>query len=104
VYHICPYIGVEDPNIGLMFAYEALYTCSHLPDPVPLSFFSIFLLDIFFIYISNVIPKAPYTHHHPAPQLTHSWFLALAFPSTGAYKVCKTKGPLFPLMFFFSFN
>jgi hypothetical protein len=24
--------------------------------------------------------------------------LALAFPCTGAYKVCKTKGPLFPMM------
>jgi hypothetical protein len=24
--------------------------------------------------------------------------LALAFPCTGAYKVCNTKGPLFPMM------
>jgi hypothetical protein len=24
--------------------------------------------------------------------------LALAFPCTGAYKICKTKGPLFPMM------
>jgi hypothetical protein len=24
--------------------------------------------------------------------------LALAFPCTGAYKVCNTKGPLFPVM------
>jgi hypothetical protein len=24
--------------------------------------------------------------------------LALAFPCTGAYKVCKTKGPLFPVI------
>jgi hypothetical protein len=50
-----------------------------------------FSLDIFFIYISNVIPKVPYTlHPHPC--------LALEIPFTGAYKVCKTKGPLIPMM------
>jgi hypothetical protein len=50
------------------------------------------LLDIFFIYISNAIPKVPYT----LP--IHSHFLALAFTCTEAYKICKTKGPLFPMM------
>jgi hypothetical protein len=49
-----------------------------------------FLLDIFFIYISNAILKVPYTLSRPAPLLTHSHFLAQAFPCTGAYKVCKT--------------
>jgi hypothetical protein len=34
----------------------------------------------------------------PAPLPTHSHFLALLFSCTGAYKVCKTKGPLFPMM------
>jgi hypothetical protein len=33
----------------------------------------------------------------PAPLPTHSYFLVLRFPSTGAYKLCKTKGPLFPI-------
>jgi hypothetical protein len=52
--------------------------------------FSIFLLDIFFIYISNVIPFAGFFSENtlylppPAPQPTHSCFLALAFPYTGA--------------------
>jgi hypothetical protein len=50
-----------------------------------------FLLDIFFIYISNAIPKAPYTSPCPAPQPIHSHFLALAFPCTGAYDLRKTK-------------
>ena len=55
-----------------------------------------FLLDIFFIYISNTILKVPYTlPPPPPPQPTHSCFLALAFPCTGAYQVCNTKGPLF---------
>jgi hypothetical protein len=50
----------------------------------------LFLLDIFFIYISNVNflvspPKTPYAlPPPPAPQPTHSRFLALAFPYTGA--------------------
>jgi hypothetical protein len=62
------------------------------------SFIYLFLLDIFFIYISNVILKVPYTLPRPVALPTHSHFLALAFPCTGAYKVCNTKGPLFPMM------
>jgi hypothetical protein len=56
-----------------------------------------FKLGIFFIYISNAIPKDSQALP-PIPLPTHSHFLALAFPSTEAYKVCKTKGPLFPMM------
>jgi hypothetical protein len=61
--------------------------------------FSNFLLDIFFIYISNAIPKVPYTLPPARPALlpTHSHFLTLAFPCSGTYKVCKTKGLLFPM-------
>jgi hypothetical protein len=51
-----------------------------------------FLLDIFFIYISISIQKAPYTLPCLAPQPTNSRFLALAFPCTGTYDLCKTKG------------
>jgi hypothetical protein len=49
------------------------------------------LLDIFFIYISNVIPfpgfpsEIPYPlPSPPAHQPTYTCFLALAFPYTGA--------------------
>jgi hypothetical protein len=59
------------------------------------SFF--FLLGIFLVYIFNAIPKVPHTHP-PNPLPTHSPFLALAFPCTGAYKVCKSNGPLFAVM------
>jgi hypothetical protein len=57
-----------------------------------------FSFIIFFIYISNAIPEVCYTLPHPAPLHTHSYILALVFPCTGAYKVCKTKGPLFLMM------
>jgi hypothetical protein len=51
------------------------------------------LLDISFIYISNAIPKVPYTlPPNPAPQPTHTPFLPLVFPYTGEYNLCKTKG------------
>jgi hypothetical protein len=67
-----------------------------------LSLFFTFLFFIirYFLYLlfncsleSFLIPS-PW----PAPLPTHSHFLALAFPCTGAYKVCKTKRPLFPMM------
>jgi hypothetical protein len=54
------------------------------------------LLDIFFIYISNAIPKVPYTLP-PTCSPTHP-LLGPGVPCTGAYKVCKTNGPLFSLM------
>jgi hypothetical protein len=62
------------------------------------SFFVNFLLDIFFIYISNAILKVPYTLPHPDPLPTHSHFLALAFPCTEAYKICNTNKPPFLVM------
>jgi hypothetical protein len=37
-------------------------------------------------------PKLPMSSPHPVPQPTHSCFLALAFPCTGTYDLCKTKG------------
>ena len=57
----------------------------------------IFKLGIFFIYISNASPKFPHTLPL-IPLPTHSHFLALVFPCTEAYKVCNTKGTLFPMM------
>jgi hypothetical protein len=51
----------------------------------------LFLLDIFFIYISNAIPKVPYTLPLLCTPTHTSRFLALAFPCTGAYNIHKTK-------------
>ena len=41
--------------------------------------------------------KVPIPSLCPAPLPTHSPFLALAFPCIGAYKVCNTKRPFFPV-------
>jgi hypothetical protein len=59
--------------------------------------FQNFLLDIFFIYISNVIPLSSFPSENPlslppAHQTTHSCFLALWVPYTGAYYLIRTKG------------
>jgi hypothetical protein len=56
-----------------------------------------FKLGIFLICISNAIPKVPHALP-PTPLPTHSPFLAMEFPCTGAYKVCVSNGPLFPVM------
>jgi hypothetical protein len=56
------------------------------------------LLGIYFIYISNAIPKVTHTFPHlfPHPPTPTSW--PWRYPCTEAYKVYRTNGPLFPLM------
>jgi hypothetical protein len=63
--------------------------------------FILFLLGIFLVYIFNAIPKVRHTHP-PNPLPTHSPVLALGFPCTGAYTVCKSTGPLFAVTSVFS--
>jgi hypothetical protein len=69
-----------------------------------LQFFLKILLDILFIYISNVAPFLSFFSRNPlSPPLllwgcsptyppTHSCFAALAFPYTGALSLARTKG------------
>jgi hypothetical protein len=56
-----------------------------------------FLFRYFLHFHFKCYPKSP---PDPPPNTlpTQSHFLALLFPYTEAYKVCKTKGPLFPMM------
>ena len=42
--------------------------------------------------------KSPKLFPDPSLLTTQSLFLALVFPCTAAYKLCKTKGPLIPMM------
>jgi hypothetical protein len=78
---------------------HAQYHCGEQRGPLIVTIFMlvIFLLGIFLVYIFNAIPKVPHTQP-PNPLPTHSPFLALAFPCTGAYKVCESNGPLFAVM------
>jgi hypothetical protein len=62
-----------------------------------------FLFFPFFIRYLAHLHFQCYTKSPPYPPTltplpTHSPFLALAFPCTGAYKVCMSNGPLFPVM------
>jgi hypothetical protein len=57
-----------------------------------------FKLYIFFIFISNAIPKAPYPLSPPCSP-THPLLLpGPGIPRTGAYDLHKTKGPLLPFI------
>jgi hypothetical protein len=61
-----------------------------------------FFFPIFIRYLPHLhfqcYTKSPPYPPTPTPLPTHSPFLALAFPCTGAYKVCVSNGPLFPVM------
>jgi hypothetical protein len=62
-------------------------------------FFNSFFLIRYFPHLHfQCYPKGPTPYPPPNPLPTHSPFLALAFPCTGAYKVCKSNGPLFAVM------
>ena len=51
-----------------------------------------FLLIFSSFTFQMLSPKPPIPSSSPAPQPTHSCFLALAFSCTGAYDLRKTKG------------
>jgi hypothetical protein len=68
---------------------------------LPFSFF-FFFFPFFIRYLAHLhfqcYTKSPPYPPTPTPLPAHSPFLALAFPCSGAYKVCVSNGPLFPVM------
>jgi hypothetical protein len=60
-------------------------------------FFSFFIRYLAHLHFQCYTKSPPYPRT-PTPLPTHSPLLALAFPCTGAYKVCMSNGPLFPVM------
>jgi hypothetical protein len=78
--------------------------CSILPQGQLLTMFHFNFIYLFFLirYLAHLqfqcYTKSPPYPPTPTPLPTHSPFLALAFPCTGAYKVCVSNGPLFPVM------
>jgi hypothetical protein len=63
---------------------------------------NLFFSHFFIRYLAHLhfqcYTKSPPYPITPTPLPVHSPFLALAFPCTGAYKVCVSNGPLFPVM------
>jgi hypothetical protein len=61
-----------------------------------------FFFPFFIRYLAHLhfqcYTKSPPYPPTPTPLPTHSPFLALVFPCTGAYKVCMSNVPLFPVM------
>ena len=61
-----------------------------------------FFFPFFIRYLAHLhfqcYTKSPPYPPTPTPLPAHSPFLALAFPCSGAYKVCVSNGPLFPVM------
>ena len=81
------------------------FSCIRFGNTLMTSFLKNFLLDILFIYISNVIPFLSFpsqnTLFQPSPPTsmrelphptTHSCPTSLAFPNTGASSLHRTKG------------
>jgi hypothetical protein len=64
--------------------------------------FSFFFFPLFIRYLAHLhfqcYTKSPPYPPTPTPLPAHSPFLSLAFPCSGAYKVCVSNGPLFPVM------
>jgi hypothetical protein len=64
--------------------------------------FFFFFFPFFIRYLAHLhfqcYTKSPPYPPTPTPLPTHSPPLALAFPCTGAHKVCVSNGPLFPVM------
>jgi hypothetical protein len=52
----------------------------------------IFIIYFLHLHFKCYPKKSPMPSPHPAPLPTHFDFMALSFPCTGAYKVCKTRG------------
>jgi hypothetical protein len=71
------------------------YPLSHLTSPFFFFFYFYYIISSFTL---QMLSQKSHIPPCPLPLPTHSHFLALVFPCTGAYKVCKTRGPLLPMM------
>jgi hypothetical protein len=75
----------------------------NLTDSSSYLYYFFLLFNIFYYVFPSITfpmlsPKSPITYPPPLPYRPIPIFLALAFPCTGAYKVCVSNGPLFPVM------
>jgi hypothetical protein len=95
--YILKHIKSHLPKILLLNGGELVAGMFHkdqLQFTIFFSFFIRYLAHLHFQCYTKSPPYPPTT----TPLPTHSPFLALAFPCSGAYKVCVSNGPLFPVM------
>jgi hypothetical protein len=85
------------PWLSLMTDYITCKMRSTISSPSRFFFFSFFIRYLAHLHFQCYTKSPPYPPT-PTPLPTHSPFLALAFPCTGAYKVWVSNGPLFPVM------
>jgi hypothetical protein len=101
--------GIHITLTGLVFGlqiFSNVWPPTSFPEDIVLTMFCFGFFFIFFlIFITHFprlhfqcYPKSPPYPPTPTPLPTPSPFLAMAFPCPGAYKVCKSNGPLFPVM------
>ena len=76
---------------GVSFSHGAIFQISVF------DFFPFFIRYLAHLHFQCYTKSPPYPPT-PTPLPTHFPFLALAFPCTGAYKVCVSNGPLLPVM------
>jgi hypothetical protein len=94
----CKYFSFKlSPAFSLTMYYNDKFSTIILGLFACFLFFKFFLISYFLHLHFQCYPKSP-TCPRPTPLPIHSHFLALVFPCTGAYKACKTSGPLFPMM------
>jgi hypothetical protein len=99
------YYGVVPPWKALCYTRKQAEQASKNASPwpllssclcVPVSVLFFFFFHFFIGYLAHLhfqcYTKSPPYPPTPTPLPTHSPFLALAFPCTGAYKVCMSNG------------
>jgi hypothetical protein len=80
-------VGALNHPIAVLISVSSTIFCPHPPFFLNLNNF---LLDFFSFTIQMLSRKSLIPFLYPAPQPTHSLYLALAFPCIQAYN-CKTK-------------
>jgi hypothetical protein len=78
----------------LLHIFACKLESTHSAQPYFLFFSPFFIRYLVHLHFQCYTKSPPYPPT-PTPLPTHSPFLALVFPCTGAYKVCKSNGPNF---------
>jgi hypothetical protein len=95
--YILKYIN-KTYSVCVMLLVCICFQCWPLEDYLSCSFFNIFYYYVFSSITFRMLSQKSPIPSPPLPYPPIPIFLALAFPCTGAYKVCMSNGPLFAVM------